>query len=92
MSNLKVPFWRRKKLIINLVKSFMELEGNIDIKYTMDIMKDHVTFHRVYDIVSGDKLPDIIMTTEQVDLLMECNGIPEIYKCYREMGYFNEQP
>lgn len=75
---------------IDLVKAFMQLEGNINIGstcYNYD-RNGGIEFAGYIKIEGEAKSRKIVMDKQQVEEINNCNTVMEIYNCYKEMGYF----
>lgn len=74
---------------LGLVRSFMEVEGNLNLDMTWMGKDGSVKFsgHRLYGRCE-DRSIKITMDKYQIEAIEECEGVQEIYRCYKEMEYF----
>jgi len=75
---------------INLVNAFMQVEGNIEFFATCTNYerKGGVKFSGCRITDGERKHIEVTMDKNQVELINECQTVLEIYKCYKEMEYF----
>lgn len=74
---------------INLVRSFMEVEGDLKLNMTWVEKDGSVKFtgSRNYGPAEESRI-GITMDKHQVDAIEECESVMEIYACYKDMEYF----
>lgn len=75
---------------INLVGSFMEVEGNLKIYGTCGNYdhKGGISFDAHLDSAELYDNMKIVLDKNQVELVCECKTVIEIYECYKEMEFF----
>jgi len=75
---------------INLVKSFMEVEGRLTTlgtcgNYDLD---GGIEFTAHLDASEEFMNISIVLDKYQVELINDCKSVKEIYDCYKEMAFF----
>lgn len=73
---------------LDLIRSFMQLEGNAKIISTCSNLDGSVDFTGYQEVNGGTKCIKIVMGKDQKELINEFTSVIEIYNCYKEMGYF----
>ncbi|MED4083906.1 hypothetical protein P4637_03390 [Halalkalibacterium halodurans] len=71
---------------IDLVKAFIQFEGNISINGTCYNFDKNGGIE--FSGYTGSHTRKITMDKYQVEALDNCKTIKEIYECYKEMSYF----
>lgn len=80
-------------LKIDLVKSFMQFEGNLEIKgtcYNYD-KKGGLCFSGISKTKKDEGIirpVKITMDKYQIEEINDCTTVEEVYGCYKKMGYF----
>ncbi len=74
---------------VNLVRSFMEVEGNLKLDMTWMEKDGSVKFtgRREYG-ENEDSRIEIIMDKYQKEAVENCKNVMEVYECYEQMRYF----
>lgn len=75
---------------IDLVKAFIQVEGNLDIN-SVCTNYDHnggIKFSGYSKEDEEIKQLEIVMNKNQVEAINSCSSVPEIYDCYKEMEFF----
>lgn len=74
---------------IGLIKAFMQFNGNIRLtNTTLNYDNDGGVRFSGYSMDGNDDPVNITMDKHQVEAVMACETIEEMYECYTEMEYF----
>ena len=72
---------------LDLVRAFLQVERGVNLINTTHSLNGSVEFSGSKEFNGEHKRVRFVMDKNQVELINECNGVIEIYECYKEMEY-----